>query len=260
MPFPYREIGHGEPVVLLHAFPLSARMWEPNAGAIAASGFSVIAPEFPGFGENQEFERVSSMESMADGVLKILESLNIERASFVGLSMGGYVLFSILRKRPDIVAAVALCDTTARADTTEKRDGRAKLIALLESKGSKALVDEMLPNLLSQHTFGDNRPLSDSLRRQFLECDPDAAAAALRGMAERPDSVELLAGTDQPVVLIFGEEDKVTGLDGMREMADAAPSSETAVISDAGHYSNLENPKEFNRILTSFLKRRAVNH
>jgi len=260
MPLPFHDHGSGPPIILLHAFPLSASMWAKNAEAIVEAGFRVICPELPGFGRNSEFGRVSSMDEMADGVIDLVNSLEIRNAAFAGLSMGGYALFSILRARPDLVSCFALCDTTARADTEEKRKGRSELIARLEHEGAKVLVDVMLPNLLSPITFADRPDLADELRERFLECDPRAAAAALRGMAERRNSIDTLAEAKLPSILILGEDDKVTGLDAAREMHDAAENSKLAVIPRAGHYSNLEAPAEFNENLISFLKDNLVTH
>lgn len=257
---PFKDYGGGYPVVLLHAFPLSAQMWDRNAAAIAAAGYRVICPEFPGFGENRNFGPVSTMDSMAESVIELLEHLGIREAAFAGLSMGGYVLFRILRTNQRLVSCFALCDTTSRADTEEKRLGRFELITQIEREGSKVLAEVMLPNLLSSGLVTRRPLLVEDLRRRFLQCDPEAACSALRGMAERPDSSDVLGIVKMPLILIFGAEDKVTDLECAQEMADTAVDARLVVLPDAGHYSNLEDPEGFNKNLISFLDLHLATH
>jgi pimeloyl-ACP methyl ester carboxylesterase len=260
MTIPFRETGNGRPVVLLHAFPLDSSMWEPNAGAIAAEGFRVIMPDLPGFGRNSNFSEISSLDEMASGVKDLLDSLEVEEAIFAGLSMGGYVLFSFLRQFPNAVSAMVLCDTTAGSDTEEKRQGRYQLIERLTEEGSEVLVEVMLSNLLSSHTLRNNSGVAGTIAEKFRGCDWKAAAAALRGMALRPDSRDLLADCGLSTLLIYGEDDSVTGLDAAKEINGLMRNSRLQVIPGAGHYSNVEKPQEFNKAFISFLKSLPANN
>jgi 3-oxoadipate enol-lactonase len=152
MKLPFEELGSGPPVILLHGFPLSRTMWQPNVGAIADAGLRVITPDFPGFGENTSFADINTMEDMAKGVAELLSSLKIERAIIGGLSMGGYVTFALYAAHPELFAGLVLCDTTSVADTDEKRKGRFELIEKIERQGAQALVENMLPNLIADST------------------------------------------------------------------------------------------------------------
>lgn len=234
-------------------------MWEKNARVIAEAGFRVIAPDLPGFGKNRLYNDTSGMDDMALGIKELLDSLGIGNAVFAGLSMGGYVLFSLLKQFPQYISAMVLCDTTAGSDTEERRQGRYELIERLEEEGSDVLVETMLHNLLSTHTLRNNVDLAERLVEDFRGCDPKAAAAALRGMALRPDSRDVLSETDLSTLFIFGEDDKLTGLEGAREMKDLVRRSRLEVIPEAGHYSNIENPEVFNRLMIGFLNSLAIS-
>lgn len=254
MKLPFEELGSGPPVVLLHGFPLSRTMWQPNVGAIADAGFRVITPDFPGFGENTSFADINTMEDMAKGVAELLSSLKIERAIIGGLSMGGYVTFALYATQPELFAGLVLCDTTSVSDTDEKRKGRFELIEKIERQGSQALVENMLPNLIADSTKEKDRELVEELERVFAAVNPKAAIAALRGMAARADHTNLLGDINVPTILIFGEHDKVTNLDAARMMHAGISGSKLVVIENAGHFSNQEQPAAFNDAIVDLLK------
>ena len=157
-------------------------------------------------------------------------------------------------------AGLVLCDTTADADSEEKRDGRAELIGKIESEGNSVLVHELLPKLVSPATIEGNTSLLEELASIILDQSSEAVCAALRGMAERPDSNSQLANIGIPVKLIFGQDDIVTGESAARALASGIRVSELAIIERAGHYSNLEAPSVFNNELITYLKSLELTH
>lgn len=249
----FEEFGSGQPIVLLHAFPLNRKMWLPQAEALATKKYRVILPDLRGFGESTNFADINTMEDMANDIAQLCDTLKIEKAIFGGLSMGGYVLFNFYRLFPRKVAALILCDTNCAADTNEKRESRHDLIDKIETEGSQALISEMLPNLVSQTTKTNHPELVSAIEEQFRDVNPKAAIAALRGMAERQDHCGLISEIKVPTLLVFGEDDTVTNLEIARKMHDQIPKSVLTVIKNAGHYSNLEQPEQFNAALFGFL-------
>lgn len=239
--------------MLLHAFPLSRKMWKPQIETLVEAGYSVIMPDLRGFGESHNFADINSIEDMAKDVAELLNILDIENAVFGGLSMGGYVLFNFFRLFPEKVSALIFCDTNCVADSEEKRLTRFDLIEKIEKDGSKALIENMLPNLICEFTKQNNPNLVNDLEKTFSEVEPQAAIAALRGMAERLDHTEILGNINVPTALIFGEDDKVTNLETAEKMHTEIQNSNLFIIKNAGHYSNLEQPEQFNASLSDFL-------
>jgi pimeloyl-ACP methyl ester carboxylesterase len=254
MKMSFEDIENGPPIVLLHAFPLSNEMWEAQSEMLSNSGFRVILPNFPGFGENNSSKSIYSLEQMAGQIAELLEYLTIKTAVIGGLSMGGYILFNLFRMAPEIFSALVLCDTTPSADTVEKRNGRFELISKIENQGAKALVQNMLPNLISDFTKQNNPSLVQKLEEIFLRVNPDSAVNALRAMAERKDHADVLPRISVPTLLIFGEFDKVTNLENARKMNRDIRGSELLIIKNAGHYSNLEQPEQFDSALLNFCR------
>lgn len=255
MKIAFEEHGSGKPIILLHAFPLSRKMWIKNLDSIVKANCRIITPDLRGFGESSNFADINSMEAMAQDVSELLDSLKIEKAVIGGLSMGGYVAFNFFRLFPRKVAALVLCGTNSAADTNEKRQTRYEMVEKIEEKGSEALIEDMLPNLVSDFTKANNKKLMTDLGQMFADADRQALIAALRGMAERESHDELLKSINIPTILIFGEADSITDLDVARSMQKRISASELFTIKNAGHYSNLEQPDLFNNVLLSFLSR-----
>jgi pimeloyl-ACP methyl ester carboxylesterase len=88
----------------------------------------------------------------------------------------------------------------------------------------------------------------------FLQTEPKAAIAALRGMAERVDHTEILVKIDIPTIIICGEQDKITNLQTAKLLHKQIKNSQFHTIKNAGHYSNLEQPEQFNLVLRNFIK------
>lgn len=249
----FKEYGTGRPIVLLHAFPLSSSMWKPQIERLSSKNWRIITPDFPGFGDSLLNSDVSKIEDLAQAVADLLSALNIEKAIIGGLSMGGYVALNFARLFPEKVEALILADTSAAADTKEKRESRFELVEDIRKKGSEVLIEKMLPNLISDFTKENNPDLVKHLENTFKEVSADGAIAALFGMAERRDHVEFIKTIDKPTLLIFGENDKVTDLEAAKTLNANISSSELVVIPVVGHYSNLEQPQAFNDAIIDFL-------
>ena len=252
----YREsgAGGGDPLVLLHAFPVNGRMWEPQLSALSASR-RVVCPDYPGFGGSPHPPAQPDMDYYARSVLRLIDELGIERAVLGGLSMGGYVAFGCLRLFPERVSGLILADTRADPDTEEQRENRKTMARRVAEEGVEVLVELQLERLLSRDTL-ENRPgVVEKARGMILEARPDGAVAALGAMRERPDSTGLLPQIRVPALVVGGEEDTLSPPEVMEEMAARIPDSRHAVLSGAGHLSSLEAPEKFNAALEEFLGR-----
>lgn len=254
MKISYEEFGSGKPIILLHAFPLSRKMWKPQIDALTANKFRVILPDLRGFGESHNFADINAIEDMAIDVAELLASLKIECGIFAGLSMGGYVLLNLFAKFPEKFAAMVLCDTNSTADSEEQRDSRFDFIEKIEKEGMQSLIDEMLPNLIGDFTKRTKPDLVKDIEQSFAGTNPKAAIAALRGMAERADLTHKLREIKVPALLIFGSEDKITNSAVAEQLSREIADSRLVFIENAGHYSNLEQPDLFNKPLVDFAR------
>jgi 3-oxoadipate enol-lactonase len=249
----YTDQGHGLPVVLLHAFPLSRAMWEPQIAALSQA-YRVIALDFRGFGESDAPLWHYTLDQFADDVRGLLDHLAIQQAVFVGLSMGGYTLFALYRNCADRIKGLVLADTRAEADTPEGRASRFAMAQVAYTQGTGAVADLMLPKLLSSLARETKPQLVAQVRAIIEHTQVSGIAGALMAMAERPDSVSLLEQITCPTLVIVGELDGPTPPDEARLMAERTPGARLVVIPQAGHLSNLEQPEAFNRAVLDFLQ------
>ena len=247
----YLEAGSGWPVVLLHAFPLNADMWRPQLERVP-DGWRYIAPDLRGFGPGAQ-TAAASMDDFADGVIALLDALEIEKATIGGVSMGGYATFALWRRAPERFHAVILADTRATADNEQGRANRLKMIDTLRSKGVGAVVDEMMPKLLGETTRRDRPEVADRVREIALMNRADGVAGAVAAMRDRPDSSADLATISVPVLVVVGGEDTLTPPADSEAMRSQINRGRLVDIPGAGHLSNLEAPEEFSAVLADFL-------
>jgi pimeloyl-ACP methyl ester carboxylesterase len=287
----YDDCGKGTPVLFLHAFPLNRSMWNGQVNAIlgeqgqgdrrttdplqrtgqaqgkgavgtgSAQGtipvrpdsYRLIALDWRGFGESPVIGDVSTMELLADDVAGLMDTLGMQRAVLCGLSMGGYVAFAFLRKYPQRVQGLILADTRPGADTDEAKANRENVALLALSQGADAVADLLTPKLLSDYTRQRHPLVERSVRQMINAATPQGIAAASRGMALRSDSSDLLSSISCPTLVVVGEQDVLTPPAVAHEYAAKIPGSQFATIPDAGHLSNLEQPKAFHTVVRDFL-------
>ncbi|HEY9286104.1 MAG TPA: alpha/beta fold hydrolase [Pyrinomonadaceae bacterium] len=250
----YDEAGSGVPVVLLHGFPFNRTLWREQLETLAAT-HRVVAPDLRGFGETSlSREDAATMEEMARDVAALMDELRIERAILGGLSMGGYVALAFFRLFSRRVRALVLADTRPQADSEEGRRDREEMARRALDGGMGAIAEAMMPKLLAPATHMKNPQAVARVREMILSTKPEAAAAALRGMAARQDQTNSLQNILQPTLIVVGSEDQLTPPADSETMRREIRGSRLEVIDGAGHVSNVERPREFNAALTKFLK------
>ncbi|MDP8976234.1 MAG: alpha/beta hydrolase [Actinomycetota bacterium] len=243
----------GPAVILLHAFPLHSGMWQPQLDALS-SRHRVIAPDLKGFGASDAPEDVSSysMANYADEVASLLSALELDRAVVVGLSMGGYVAFSLLDRHRELVAGLVLADTRAGRDSEQVLERRIEQQRKVREEGTVAVIDTLLDALLSEHTR-EHRPQVVVEARRLMDNPTAGFVGALEAMKTRPDATSRLGNIDVPTLVLVGDHDQLSTPEEARAMHEQIPGSRFTVLPNAGHLTNLEVPDAFNHALGDFL-------
>ena len=250
----YTDTGNGRPLVLIHGYPFNSSLWADQIPALS-NGYRVIAPDLRGFGESDASQEPSTMNSLAADVARLMDHLEIPRATIGGLSMGGYVALAFYKQFTSRVRALVLADTRAQADTEEAKQTRAQQAEKALSEGMAGIADAMLPKLLTPETVSKHPEIVKRVRDMMLKTKPEGAAAALRGMAERDDQTELLPRISVPTLILVGAEDAITPVADSEKLHQAIAGSSLVVLDHAGHVSNIERARQFNDALLHFLSR-----
>ncbi len=245
-------------LVLIHAFPLSADMWLPQLARVPL-GWRFIAPDLRGFrGMGLAYEDAqlanASVDDYAGDILELMDHLDLKRAAIAGLSMGGYVAMALAARAPQRVSHLILADTRMTADTEAQRAGRDAMRAMVEREGPASVATQMLPKLLGASTQRDQPDLSGAVRMLIESNRTEAVAGAIGALKNRPDRTAALGAVQVPTLVICGDEDTLTPPADSEAMAATIPGAQVAMIPNAGHLSNLEQPNAFNEALRLFLK------
>jgi len=244
------------PIVLLHAYPLSRAMWNPQRQGLCRWG-TVITPDLSGFGTAARSAE-PSIAGMASRVLEQLDAQGV-REPFVlgGLSMGGYVAFEVLRQAGDRVRGLGLFATRAIPDAPEQQRARLELAERMRREGIAVAV-KSLPKLLGRTTLASRPNVAANVTAMIEANDADGVADALIAMAHRRDSTPLLNSIRCPTVILWGDEDALIPQEESERMQQAIPDAELTVIAQAGHLVNLEQPVEFLTQFGRFIERRVL--
>src|SRR5919109_3242248 len=178
-------------MLLIHAFPLDASMWDEQVKALREET-EVLAPSLPGWGGTEPIGDVLTMDAAADFLAGELDRAEVENAIVCGLSIGGYIAFSLWRRHRNRIAGLLLADTRAEADDEAGKERRRAVAEKALAEGNAPMVENP-PPLLSE---GADPALWERVKEVIRRQPGEAIAAAALGMAERPDSTPILPSID----------------------------------------------------------------
>lgn len=223
-------------VMLLHAFPLDERMWEPQLETLR--DYEVATPRLYGRGALLD-EWAASLLEETDGELAL-----------VGASLGGYVALAITNRAPERVRGLALVGARADADSPERRAARADTISLIEAGGAEALWENQRPKLLLDAA---SEEVVDRTRELVLARSTDELTGAVRALRDRADGSATFESFDGSSLVAVGEGDQFFPPDEAEALAGRARHGRLRIFAGARHLPSLEQPDEFNAELAGFL-------
>jgi pimeloyl-ACP methyl ester carboxylesterase len=245
--------GAGPAIVLVHGHPFNRRMWGPQLASLS-DRFRVIAPDLPGYGASPSYGSHVTMRELAAAVLELLDTLAVDHATVVGLSMGGLVAMELALAHPERVDGLVLAATTAAPTDPEETRTRRAVAADIEEHGMLTTTLDMASRLFGP-TARSNPTLVLEVLTMMLTTRPAGAAAALRGRAERPDYTTLLPELRVPALVIAGDQDPYAPEPVVRQLVAALPDPDVVRLRGAGHLPNLEAPERFDAALRAFVAR-----
>ncbi len=239
---------------MIHGFPFDHRMWDHVQRVLQRRAY---ATDVAGTGASRGYDSSDAytMAAYAADFAGLLDGMMTPQGVFCGLSMGGYIVFELLRRFPARVRAAILCNTKAAADAPETKRGRDALAARTKQEGMSAVVDELINRVLARVTRERRPDVVQEVTAMILRQHVPGIVGALHAMRERPDSTPLLGQIRVPVLVIAGDDDPIAPAEGMQEMARAIPGAQFVLIPEAGHLSPVEQPQAVGAAINAFLAR-----
>ena len=243
---------NGPVVVMSHSLGSSSVMWEPQLKALE-DHYRLLRFDTRGHGKSDAPQGPYTLEQLAGDAIALLDTLQIDRVHFVGLSMGGMIAQCLALGHVDRLISLALCDTAAvipdeaqpiwqeRIDTTRK-------------KGMAAGVDETLQRWFTQPYLSRMPPEVEVIRSQFLNTPAEGFIGCSEAI-RRLNYLEQLAAIQLPVLIIVGEDDPGTPVSAAEAIHARIETSELVILPSAAHLSNIEQADAFNQSLVKFLDR-----
>jgi len=218
-----------------------------------------IVPDLRGYGESTVVSGKTKFDIFASDIAGLLDELGIQDVVIGGLSMGGQIVMEFCRLYPERVRGILLAATFCRAETEEGRRQRAAMADRLLKEGMEPYAEEVLPKMVTPANLVALPGVADQVRDMMRATNPNGAAAALRGRAERPDYAETLARLDVPALVVVGDKDAFTTRADAEQMSMLLKGSELVWIEGVGHMPNLESEGEFNKALGRLLERSTAH-
>jgi pimeloyl-ACP methyl ester carboxylesterase len=226
------------PALLLPGLLATARMYAPQIPALWQFGPVMVAAH----------RYDDSIAAIARRILDHAPTV----FSLVGLSMGGYIAFELLRQAPTRIRRLALLDTTARADTTVQSARRGELIELARAGRFGEIADLAYPGLVHPDRL-DDQALREIVRCMARETGAEAFIRQQTAIMARRDSRADLATIDCPTLVLVGEADQLTPPEHAQEIAAGISGARLLVVPASGHLSTLEQPQRVTAALVEWL-------
>lgn len=226
------------PILLIPGLLCSSEVFAPQLSALWHFGPVTVASTLEG-------------TTIGEVAAKILETAP-PRFALIGLSMGGYICFEVMRQAPDRVLKLALLDTSARPDTAGQVAFRRAKLEEARSSGFLAVALENL-NALLHPSRQTERSLLETNRRMALAVGLDGFARQIEIAISRPDSRTDLRAIRVPTLVIVGDADPLTPVERSEEIVSLVPHARLAVIPDCGHLCSIEQPDLVSTALEEWL-------
>lgn len=246
--------GSGHPLILLHGLTGGIDTWRLQIPALSKET-QVIAIDSRGFGGSETTDLEYSIEDLADDVIQLMDHLSLEKASIMGLSMGGGIAQRLALDHPDRIVAIVLASTSS-AFPTALRDRFLRDALVAESDGMQSLSDTLTERWLSPDYQARYPRETAELRRELSRIDPKLFAIRCRANASR-DFTSHLPEITCPTLFIGGSKERESE-DSAEEYKKMLPNCEVRLIEGASHFIHQEQATEFNRAVIEFLGRNGL--
>jgi len=241
----YEVHGEGEPIVLVHGYPLNGGLFRDNVGPLSEQ-YQVITVDLRGYGQSETPDSEGSVVTYASDVLAVMDAAGVEQAIIGGMSMGGPIVFEMYRQAPERFRGLILNDTIAAGALPAEAGLWRGVAEQVQASGVSSLVDFLLPDMLTAETRMDNPELAEYLGSLIEQASEDAALAGANALETRPDSSATLTDITVPTLILTGIDDSLYPYEVAQSMNEGILNSELVLLPGAAHAAIIEAADEAN--------------
>ncbi len=241
------------PIVFVNPLGCDLRVWSEVA-SILKPEFRVLCYDKRGHGLSESGPDRCEMADYARDLAALLDAIEIRRAAIVGISIGGVIAQELTRQRPELAAALILCDTAAKVGTDQSWDER---IAAVERGGVEAVAGPILERWFTAK-FRERCAAEFAGFRAMLTRTPRQGYLAACGALKRADLRPHLGRIATPTLCLVGDQDGTTPPALVKEMSALIGGSRFEIIEGAGHLPNVEKPAAVARLIAEHVARTTI--
>lgn len=245
----YSAEGEGENLILVHGFLENKNMWK-NLILEFSKTHRVFTIDLPGHGDTNAIGYIHTMKMYAEIIQNLMAVENINKASMIGHSMGGYAALAFAELFPEKLKKLILLNSTSAPDTEMRQQDRNRAIKMIQ-KFPEAFVNMAVKNLFlpkNQKRFETEINLAIS---EAKKCSQQGIINTLKGLRDRKDRSSVLKEINEKTLIILGEDDQVIDIEKTNEIAE---SNQIEVkILFGGHMSHIEHPDVLKSLCLDFL-------
>lgn len=247
----YQEYGGGYPLLFLHGFCETNKVWEDFAHLLS-NDFHVLCPDLPGFGKTSLFANSFTIDDVAKEIKNWLRELSINKCLVVGHSLGGYIALSMARQYPELIKGFCLFNSSAFADSEDKKENRNKLIDHIKNNGVESFIKTFVPSLFYEERISEFEDKIAMIREDGLKVSPETVMGYAAAMRDRPDATEILKSNSRSTLIIAGEEDKNVPKEVSLAMARYIENKNFHVLPASAHMSMYEQQDKAAEVIKDF--------
>lgn len=242
------EEGNGKVILLIHGFPFHHGIWDSYT-KLLSDQFTVINIDLPGFGKSPALKQPFTLAQVADALLDFIDEKKLQNINVVGHSLGGYIALALVKKKPALFASLVLFHSTAYADSSEKKESRAKTVDFVKKHGTLPFTSGFIPPLFANQTH----PAIEEVKQIASEATVEALIGYSLAMKYREEQIKTLENFKNPTLFIGGEKDPGIPVDSILKQASHCQKPEIHILARVAHMGMLEKATETAAKIKDFL-------
>jgi 3-oxoadipate enol-lactonase len=237
-------------LIFSNSLATNLAMWEDQAHELKQA-YRVLRYDQRGHGASDAPAGRYSFATLLADAIALMDALEVKKAHFAGLSMGGATALGLAEQHANRLDRVIVCDSPCQSTPASAQQWNER-IALVEEKGIEAVVDSTLARWFPPETLDSNPPHIEKVRQMIRTTPANGFIGCAAALADH-DYASAVSTVTRPVLFVAGEKDGVTPV-AMRKLCTALPGSRYVELPGAGHISNMDQPRAFTEVVRDFLK------